>query len=57
MKKLEDPVEGHCFLYLQEKVSVLILNNESRQSRIVRLQTNLTSLDNTQEEDAGDIKC
>ena len=32
VKKPEDPVEGHCFLHLQERVSTLILNNESRQS-------------------------
>ena len=32
VKKLEDPVEGHCLLHLQERVRILILNNESRQS-------------------------
>ncbi|CAH3043657.1 unnamed protein product [Porites lobata] len=32
VKKLEDPVEGHCLLHVQERVSILILNNESRQS-------------------------
>ena len=32
VKKLDEPIEGHCFLHLQERVRVLILNNESRQS-------------------------
>ena len=32
VKKLDEPIEGHCFLHLQERVSVLILTNESRQS-------------------------
>ena len=32
VKKLDEPIEGHCFLHLQERVSVLILNNEPRQS-------------------------
>ena len=32
VEKPEDPAEGHCFLHLQERVSILILNNESRQS-------------------------
>ena len=32
VKKLDEPIEGHGLLHLQERVSVLILNNESRQS-------------------------
>ena len=32
VKKLDEPIEGHCFLHLQERVRVLILNNELRQS-------------------------
>ena len=51
VKKLDEPIEGHCFLHLQERVSVLILNNESRQSWKVKLPISLgrlTSLDSTQ---------